>query len=406
MKVITFILAGGRGERLYPLTKDRAKPAVPFGAKYRIIDFSLSNCVNSGLRQIYVLTQYKSLSLDRHIQMGWNILNSKIGEFVQILSAQQRVMEEWYRGTADAVYQNIYTLDIERPDLVLILSGDHVYKMDYKDIINYHIRKKADLTVAAVEADRETASEFGVIVVDDDLRMVGFQEKPTPEEAAVIPGKADRIFASMGIYVFNTGILIKRLIEDAKRKDSAHDFGKSIIPGMVEGGDRVYAFNFQDRKKGSSGYWRDVGTIKAYWQSHLDLVEPKPPMDLFDRSWPLMTYEIPLPPAKIMGRKGTDNRAIHNSIIASGCVIKGGRIIRSVISPGVIIEPDTHIEESIILGDARIGRGCKLKRAIVDKMVDLPAGMTVGYDEDTERRHGFTHDPSGITVVPRGMRFK
>jgi glucose-1-phosphate adenylyltransferase len=405
MKITTMIMAGGKGERLYPLTRDRAKPAVPFGALYRIIDFTLSNCINSNLRQIYVLTQYKSLSLDRHIQMGWNILNSKVGEYIQILSPQQRMFEEWYRGTADAIFQNIYTLDIDRPDLVLILSGDHVYKMDYRKLIDYHIEKGADLTVSAVEMPRSQSPNFGVIIVNEKWQIMGFQEKPQESEAVPIPGQPDRILGSMGVYVFNTEILVKRLIEDAKNKKSAHDFGKNVIPHMVARKDRVYAFSFKDPSTNRPLYWRDVGTIQAYWEAHMDLLDPRCTLDFFSQDWPILTYEHSLPPARISFEAARADEGIFQSIISNGCTIKGGRIQRSVLSPGVTVEKGAHIEESILLNGAHIGRGCRVRKAILEKRVSLPDGFSVGYDDD-RTREGFTQDPSGIIVIPLRTFFK
>jgi len=405
MKITTMVLAGGKGERLYPLTRDRAKPAVPFAALYRIIDFTLSNCINSNLRQIYVLTQYKSLSLDRHIQMGWNILNSKAGEYIQILTAQQRIFEEWYRGTADAVFQNIYTLDMDRPELVVILSGDHVYKMDYRKLVQFHLEKGADLTVSAIEMDKSESPHFGVIVVDEDWVIKGFQEKPPASRAIPLPGNPDRILGSMGVYVFNTEILVKRLIEDAKDGKSAHDFGKNIIPRMVRRKDRVYAYSFKDPSTNQPLYWRDVGTIQAYWEAHMDLLSPDCPFELFDRGWPIITYDQAYPPAKILCDSSSGNEGIYQSIISNGCVIKGGSIVRSVFSPGVTVEPGARIEESILLDEVHIGRDCRIRKVILEKRVSLPNGFSVGYDDDPTRE-GFTQDPSGIIVIPVRTFFK
>ena len=313
-KVLAMVLAGGRGERLYPLTRDRAKPAVPFGAIYRIIDFSLSNCLNSDIRRIYALTQYKSISLHRHIQLGWNILSAPLGEFIEVIPAQQRIDEHWYQGTADAIFQNIYTLQEERPDLILILSGDHIYKMDYRKMIDFHLEKKADLTVAAIRMDRGLSREFGVIEVDRDWRIIGFEEKP--EEPKTIPGDPEGILASMGIYVFNTEILVRRLIEDA-RSDSTHDFGKDVIPAMI-GKDQVFAFDFRQGDQGRTGYWRDVGTIDAYFEANMDLVAVSPQLNLYDPEWPIFNYQSPYPPAKtVLEEEGRMGTAI-NSILSNG----------------------------------------------------------------------------------------
>ncbi len=397
--VLAMILAGGRGERLYPLTRDRAKPAVCFGAIYRIIDFTLSNCLNSDIRRIYLLTQYKSTSLHRHIQLGWNILSAPLGEFIGVIPAQQRIDEHWYQGTADAIFQNIYTLQQEMPDLVLILSGDHIYKMDYRKMIAFHLEKRADLTVAAIRMDRTLSKEFGVMEVDRDWQIVGFQEKP--EEPRTIPGDPEGILASMGIYVFNTEILVRRLIEDA-RSDSTHDFGKDIIPMMIGMG-RVFALDFRQADRGGVGYWRDVGTIDAYFEANMDLVSVTPHLNLYDPQWPILTYQSPNPPAKTVwaeeGRAGT----ALNSIISNGCILSGGSVKRSILSPRVMVHSYAEIEDSILFEGVDVGRHAKIRRTIIDKEVQIPQGMEIGYDlnEDAKR---FTVTPSGIVVVPRWIR--
>jgi len=399
MKVLAIILAGGRGERLYPLTRDRAKPAVPFGGIYRIIDFTLSNCINSGIRHIYALTQYKSISLHRHIQLGWSTLSAPLGEFIEVIPAQQRIDEQWYQGTADAIYQNIYTLQEERPDLILILSGDHIYKMDYRKMIAFHLEKKADLTVATVRMDRTLSREFGVIEVDGDWRIGGFQEKP--EEPRTLPGDPQGILASMGVYVFNIETLVRRLIEDA-RSDSSHDFGKDIIPSMIQK-DRVFAFDFKEGDQGGTGYWRDVGTIDAYFEANMDLVSLMPQLNLYDPQWPILTYQPPYPPAKTVhaeeGRTGT----VINSIISNGCIISGGSVKRSIFSPRVRVHSYVDIEDAILLDGVDVGRHAMIRRAIIDKEVQIPEGMKIGYnlDEDAKR---FTVNQSGIVVVPKWIR--
>ena len=393
------ILAGGRGERLYPLTRDRAKPAVPFGAIYRIIDFTLSNCLNSGIRRIYALTQYKSTSLQRHIQFGWNILSAPLGEFIEAVPAQQRINEHWYQGTADAIFQNIYTLQVERPDLVLILSGDHIYKMDYRKMIAFHLEKGADLTVAAIRMDRNLSREFGVMEIDEGWRIIGFQEKP--EEPKTIPGDPGGILASMGIYVFNTELLVRRLIEDA-RSDSSHDFGKDIIPMMI-GKDQIFAFDFREGDCGGVGYWRDVGTIDAYYEANMDLISVTPQLNLYDSQWPILTQQPISPPAKTVwieeGRVGT----ALNSIISNGCIISGGNVKRSILSPNVTVHSFAEVEDSILLEGVDVERNAKIKRTIIDKEVRIPTGMEIGYhlDEDAKR---FTVTDSGIVVVPKGIR--
>lgn len=399
MKVLAMVLAGGRGERLYPLTRDRAKPAVPFGGIYRIIDFTLSNCINSDVRRIYVLTQYKSISLHRHIQFGWTILSAPLGEFVEIIPAQQRIDEHWYQGTADAIFQNIYTLQQERPDLVLILSGDHIYKMDYRKMIAFHLEKHADLTVAAIRMGREESRELGVVEVDRDWRIIGFEEKP--EEPRTIPGDPEGILASMGVYVFNMELLVKRLIDDA-RSDSTHDFGRDIIPLMIEK-DQVFAFDFRQGDQGGMGYWRDVGTIDAYFEANMDLVSVTPQLNLYDPQWPIMTYQSPNPPAKtVLAENGRVGTAL-NSIISNGCIISGGSVKRSILSPKVNIHSYSEIEDSILLDGVDIGRYAKIRRAIIDKEVQIPQGMEIGYhlDDDAKR---FTVTGSGIVVVPQRTR--
>ena len=398
-KTLAMILAGGRGERLYPLTRDRAKPAVPFGAIYRIVDFTLSNCLNSVIRRIYALTQYKSTSLQRHIQLGWNILSAPLGEFIEAVPAQQRIDEHWYQGTADAIFQNIYTLQEERPDLVLILSGDHIYKMDYRKMIAFHLERESDLTVAAIRMDRNLSREFGVIEADRDWRMIGFQEKP--EEPKTIPGDPGGIMASMGIYIFNTELLVRRLIEDA-RSESSHDFGKDIIPGMI-GKDQVFVFDFRKGDFGGTGYWRDVGTIDAYYEANMDLIAVTPQLNLYDPQWPILTYQPPSPPAKTVWIEERRVGTALNSIISNGCIISGGNVKRSILSPRVTVHSFVEIEDSILLEGIDVGRNAKIKKTIIDKEVQIPPGMEIGYhlDEDAKR---FTVTDSGIVVVPKGIR--
>jgi glucose-1-phosphate adenylyltransferase len=405
MKTVTsLIMAGGRGERLYPLTRDRAKPAVPFGGIYRIIDFTLSNCINSGMRHIYVLSQYKSLSLSRHIQLGWNILSGTLGEYVTVVPAQQRINEDWYKGTADAIFQNIYLLQKKTPDMALILSGDHIYKMDYRELIHFHMMKGADVTVAAVEMDKNLSNQLGVIEVDADFRIKGFQEKP--DHPQTVPSKPDKILASMGVYVFNTEIMVKRLIEDAKR-GTEHDFGKNVIPAMVESGDRAFAFSFVD-ERGETSYWRDVGTVEAYFEASMDLVSVCPLLNLYDASWPIHTYHAPSPPAKTIldeasegGRRG----AAYESLIAGGAIISGGEVRRSIISANVRVDSHARVEDSILLDGVRVKEGAKIRKAIVDKYSEIPEGMTIGYDLKEDMKN-FTVTESGIVVVSKGFRLR
>jgi glucose-1-phosphate adenylyltransferase len=398
-KVVTMLLAGGRGERLYPLTRDRAKPAVPFGAIYRIIDFTLSNCINSEIRHIYILTQYKSTSLHRHIQLGWNILSPALGEFIEVIPAQQRIDEHWYRGTADAIFQNIYILQHEKPDLVLILSGDHIYKMDYRKMITYHLEKKADLTVASIRMDRSLSKEFGVMEVDQEGRIVGFQEKP--EEPRTIPGDPEGILASMGIYIFNTEILVRRLIEDA-RSDSSHDFGKDIIPAMIKK-DCVFHFDFSQGDPGGTGYWKDVGTIDAYYEANMDLVAVIPQLNLYDPGWPILAHQQPYPPAKtVLLEEGRVGMAL-NSILSHGSIISGGSVKRSILSPRVMVHSYAEVEDSILLSGVDVGRYAKIRRAIIDKDVQIPEGIEIGYDLDKDVKR-FTVTASGIVVVPKWIK--
>jgi glucose-1-phosphate adenylyltransferase len=403
MKVLTLILAGGKGERLYPLTRDRAKPAVPFGGIYRIIDFTLSNCMHSGMKQLLILTQYRSFSLEKHIQLGWNILCDKLGEFVNVVSAQQRVDDIWYQGTADAVYQNLYILQQIRPDLTLILSGDHLYKMDYRDLLNFHISRGADMTVATLPQPRELSVQFGVMEADDEHRIVSFQEKPS--EPKCLPDDPDVILASMGVYVFDTRKMVQRLIEDAK-SDSQHDFGRNVIPRMVESGDRVYAYIFWDLQTKAPRYWRDVGTIESYWEAHMDLLGESPTFDLNDDFWPILTHEPLAPPAKILchGEMGRGVEGIRHSIISNGCILDANTICRSVLSPNVKILRGAEVRESILMEGVIVRENARLNRAIVDKESVIPAGRTIGYDHSQDRRH-FTVTDSGMVVVPRGSVF-
>jgi glucose-1-phosphate adenylyltransferase len=399
MKVLAMVLAGGRGERLYPLTRDRAKPAVPFGAIYRIIDFTLSNCVNSEIRRIYALTQYKSTSLHRHIQFGWNILSASLGEFIEAIPAQQRIDEHWYQGTADAFFQNIYTIQQERPDFILILSGDHIYKMDYRKMIDFHVEKKADLTVGAIRMEKRLSREFGVIQVDEHWKVIGFEEKP--EEPKTIPGDPEGILASMGVYVFPTEILVRRLIEDA-RSDSTHDFGRDIIPAMIKK-DRVFAFDFRKGDRGGMGYWRDVGTVDAYFEANMDLVSVTPQLNLYDPQWPIFAYQTFDPPAKtVLEEEGRMGTAI-NSMLSNGCIVSGGSVKRSVLSRRVVVHSYAEVEDSILLEGVDIGRHAKIRRTIIDKDVQIPPETRIGYDLDEDARR-FTVTGSGIVVVPRGMR--
>jgi len=404
-KVLTFIMAGGKGERLLPLTKDRTKPAVPFGGIYRIIDFTLSNCINSGMRKIYILTQYKSASLQRHIRLGWNFLPSELGQFIELLPAQQRVGDSWYLGTADAIYQNLYTLEMDRPDEVLILAGDHVYRMNYYSMIDVHREQNADLTVGVVEIEKSKFKQLGVVEVDADGRVAGFYEKPANPKT--IPGRPDKIYGSMGIYVFNQSVLMQELLEDAKNHKSSHDFGKDIIPQMLKRGMKIVAYNFCDKDR-KEEYWRDIGTIDAYYEANMELIQVNPTFNLYDQEWPLRTFQEQYPPVKTVhsgdceeGRVGL----VLDSIVSEGCVVSGGRVQRSILSPNVRINSFSEVYDSILMEGVNVGRYAKIKRAIIDKDISIPQGMIIGFNLEEDKKKFFVSD-SGIVVVAKGTEIK
>jgi len=393
--VLTFLLAGGRGERLNPLTRDRAKPAVPFGGIYRIVDFSLSNCINSGLRKIYVLTQYKSFSLQKHLLAGWNVVSTQLGEFIDVIPAQQRVTADWYKGTADAIYQNIYAIHDCDPQLILILAGDHIYKMDYQEMINFHNANDADVTVACVTMPKETSTDFGVIEVDKDNQIKGFQEKP--KHPKTIPGNPREIFASMGIYLFKKGALLEELEIDAK-SISDHDFGKNVIPRMVKDGKRVFVYNFVDEHN-QSRYWRDIGTRDAYYEANMDLLKEKPDLDLFDKTWPVRTYHEQYPPIKMMSTASGAGTVV-DSMISGGCIIEGGVVENSVLSPNVNIHAGVEIKNSVIMEGVVIGENSKVQNAIIDKEVVIPPNTKIGYDVNEDKKR-FVLTTSGIVIVAK-----
>ena len=400
--IFTMVLAGGRGERLHPLTEHRAKPAVPFGGKYRIIDFTLSNCLNSGLRKVAVLIQDKSHSLDRHIRTGWNVFNAELGEYIASIPPQQRISEEWYRGTADAVYQNLFLLDNEQPDYVLILAGDHIYKMNYMEMFHWLVAKDADAVVGALDIPIEEGNRFGIMSVDEDFRVTRFDEKPAHPNP--IPGDPTKAFGSMGIYLFRTQSMREELIADAQ-EGTAHDFGKNIIPRMIRNR-RVYAFNFQDANKKSVKYWRDIGTLDAYWEANLDLVAVDPLFNLYDQQWPIRTYQGQYPPAKFVfaqdyqgGRMGV----ALDSIVCGGCIISGGRVQTSVLSPNVRVQDHADVRESVIMENVVIGEHCRIKRAIIDKDVVIPPGTEIGYDHAADAQR-FKVTESGLVVISKGMK--
>lgn len=400
MSILAMILAGGKGERLHPLTIHRAKPAVPFGGIYRIIDFTLSNCINSGIRKIAVLPQYKSLSLDKHLRLAWNFFSGELNEFIISVPPQQRVGEKWYQGTADAIYQNIYMIEKDAPDNLMVLAGDHIYKMDYSEMFRFHEEKNAHATVAAIEMPKAMASSFGVIEVDRDFRIVGFEEKPRNPKP--IPGRPDMAFASMGVYLFNTKKAIEHLEFDAL-KDTAHDFGKNIIPQMMKS-ERVFAYNFEDENRKAAKYWRDVGTIDAYWEANMDLVSVDPQLNLYDREWPIRTYQGQNPPAKFVfaqQEKGGRLGIALDSIIANGCIVSGGRVQNSVLSPNVRVNSYSEVSQSILMENVEIGRHCRIRKAIIDKDVVIPPGTEIGYDLDQDKRR-YHVTASGIVVIAKG----
>jgi glucose-1-phosphate adenylyltransferase len=391
--VLTLILAGGRGSRLGALTRDRAKPAVPFGGHYRIIDFPLSNCINSGLRRILVLTQYKARSLDRHISAGWSFLSRTLNEYVDVLPAQQQIGETWYKGTADALYQNIYTLEKAEPRDVLILAGDHIYKMDYSAMIAAHRRADADATVACINVPRSDASRFGILTLGAGNRVTQAVEKPAE------PGPGP-FLASMGVYLFKSRVLYEQLCLDATRPESRHEIGTDLLGPMLST-HRVIAYPFQDLNAKAVPYWRDVGTIDAYYQATMDLVAVEPELNLYDRAWPIRTLQPMLPPPKFVhGEQDRRGEAIM-SLVCQGCIVSGGSVRHSVLSPGVRIHSYALVEESILLDGVEVGRHCRIRRAIVDKDVKLPQNITLGHDHDHDRARGFQVTESGIVIVPK-----
>lgn len=399
--VLTLILAGGKGTRLEPLTRDRAKPAVPFGGLWRIIDFPLSNCLNSDLRRILVLTQYKARSLDRHIATGWGYLSRELDEYIDVLPPQQRLDETWYQGTADAIYQNIYTIEKANPKYVLILAGDHIYKMDYAAMIRSHIEREADLTVGCIPMPAKDSIHFGVMQVDGADRIAGFQEKP--KEPATIPGDPGQILASMGIYVFTARLMYELLCQDATKLDSSHDFGKNIIPMMIDKY-RVFGYRFRDKNEKPTSYWRDVGTTDAYYQANMDLIQVVPELNLYDQAWPIRTNQPQLPPPKFVFNDPISNRRgeAHDSIVCAGCIVSGGQVVRSILSPNVRINSFAHVEDSILFTGVDVGRGSRIRRAIIDKEVKIPKETVIGYDLEHDRRRGFTITEQGIVVIAKG----
>ncbi len=410
-KTLVMILAGGQGTRLMPLTAERAKPAVPFGGIYRIIDFVLSNFVNSGYMQIKVLTQFMSNSLNQHIARHWG-LSMQFNQYVETVPAQQRTGDNWYLGSADAVYQNLNILRDEAPEHVFVFSGDHIYKMDVTQMFSFHLQKDADMTIAAIPVPVKEASQFGVIEVDGDWRMIGFEEKPKNPKS--IPGNPDLALASMGNYIFKTGVLAKAVMEDAENKESAHDFGKNVIPALYPH-KRVYVYDYLSNKiklpdsdQYEKPYWRDVGTLWSYWESHMELVSVSPAINLYNRNWPIFGFpDVNMPPAKFVFADEKNKRVglATDSLVSVGCIISGGRIDRSVLSPGVRINSYALVENSIILNNSNIGRYCRIRNAIIDKNVVVPPDTEIGYDLEHDRSRGFTVSNEGVVVVPKGYKF-
>ena len=398
--VLAVVLAGGKGSRLDPLTRDRAKPAVPFGGAYRIVDFTLSNCLNSGIRRILILTQYKAASLTRHIHMGWQSLFCReLHEFVDVVPPQQRIDESWYRGTADAVYQNIYSMEKEHSEYTIILAGDHIYKMDYQKMVQTHINNNADVTIGVLRVPIDEArNRFGVMELEPDLKVVGFEEKPSaPKPMYDDPSCC---YASMGIYVFKTRFLFEQLCRDATRPHSCHDFGGDIIPSIIDS-HRVFAYPFFDENKKHDSYWRDVGTLDAYYEANMDLVTVDPQLNIYDDQWPLRSYQPNNPPPKFVFAAEERRGYAMDSLVCSGSIISGGRVHRSVLGCKTRVNSYALVEDSILFEGANIGRHAKVRRAIIDKGVCIPAGFHVGYDHDLDRQRGFTVTESGVTVIAK-----
>jgi len=403
-QTLTLILAGGKGNRLRPLTIERAKPAVPFGGIYRIIDFALSNCINSGLRKMYLLTQYRSHSLQRHLSRGWHIHGPN--EFLEVVPPQQRVKADGYRGTADAVYHNLFLINTEKPEYVLILAGDHVYTMNYGKFLNYHVENDADLTIACVPSPRSTAREYGCVQSDAEGRIIGFVEKP--EDPPGIPGREDYTFVSMGVYFFKKDQLVQSVIEDAGDPNSQKDFGKNIIPKMLAAGKKVCAYSFEDDETGEELYWRDIGTIESYYEANMDLCSVHPRLDLYNPDWPIQTYFRSLPPSKTVfatedGDKKRVGKAL-DSLISPGVIISGGEVVNSILSPKVRVNSFSSVKNSVIFHAVDIGRHARVKHAIIDADVRVPEGETVGYDLKKDQQR-FTVSSNGIVIIPKGYEF-
>lgn len=395
-KTLVLVLAGGAGSRLKNLTQWRAKPAVPFGGKYRIIDFALSNCLNSGLRRIGVLTQYKAHSLIRHLQRGWSFMRAEIGEFVEILPAQQRTGTGWYQGTADALYQNLDIMQRHGADYVIVLGGDHIYTMDYSKMLIEHVQSGADFTVGCIEVPLSEANEFGVMTVNEQWKITEFIEKP--KDPPAMPNKPDMALASMGIYVFSSRFLFNTLIQDAAQKGSSHDFGKDIIPNKIKDSN-AKAYAFRD-KKGQPAYWRDVGTLASYWKANIELCDVEPPLNLYNRDWPIWTYQTQHPPAKFVFDDDHQRGSAIDSLISAGCIISGAKIKRSIISFASNVQNGSFIKDSVVLPKVTIGQNCRISRAIIDKGCVIPDNMIIGEDLHIDRQRFYVSDEGIVLVTP------
>ena len=396
---LALIMAGGRGERLKHLTMWRAKPAVPFGGKFRIIDFPLSNCINSGIRRIGVLTQYKAHSLILHIQKGWGHFRGEFGEFVELYPAQQRIEASWYAGTADSIYQNLDIIRSHSPDYVLILAGDHIYKMDYGEMLAKHAESEADVTVGCIEVPIEQASAFGVMGVDEELRIKSFTEKP--ENPTPMPGRPDEALCSMGIYIFNKDLLFEMLIRDADTPNSSHDFGRDIIPHAIQKY-RVYAYPFTDATSGIQSYWRDVGTIDAFWEANLELIGVTPELNLYDDEWPIWTHQEQLPPAKFIFDSDERRGMAVDSMVSGGCIISGAHICQSLLFSNVTVDSYSKVDSSVVLPDVSIGRNCQISHAIIDKGCEIPDGTIIGHNDEDDKKRFFV-SPKGVVLVTPDM---
>jgi glucose-1-phosphate adenylyltransferase len=397
--VLAILLAGGAGERLYPLTRDTAKPAVPFGGAYRLIDFTLSNCINSDVRRILILTQYKSLDLIRHIRDGWRILSPELGEYIEVIPPMKRVSEDWYQGTADAVFQNFQSIEAEAPDETLILSGDHIYKMDYGEMLDWHRANGADVTIATLQVPPAEAGRYGILEIAEDYRVTGLEEKPQHDHPVRSRFDASMVSASMGVYAFKTSVLLRALHEDSQALNSTHDFAKDIIPSLLERC-RVIAYDFRDLNAKQSRYWRDVGTLDAYYEANMDLVSVTPEFNLYDQRWPIRTRATQQPPAKfVFAQKGRRMGLALDSIVSAGCIVSGGRVLHSVLSPGVRVNSYCEVEYSILMPNVEIGRYSRIHRAIVNTGVRIPELQSIGFDPEADRASGHYVTEGGVTVV-------